>query len=67
MNAASQFWPQTTKTGNKGSNSKEDARVAGLKQELLDVVRGTERGISTTEEQREEIDRLIAALEPCKC
>lgn len=66
INAASQFWPQTTKAGNKGSRSTEDAQVAGLKQELLDVVRATERGVSTTPEQREEIDRLIVALEPCK-
>lgn len=67
MNAASQFWPQATKTGNMGSKSKEDDKVAGLKRELLDVVRATERGISTTPEQREEIDRLIGALEPCEC
>lgn len=30
------------------------------------LVRSTERGVSTTEEQRQDIDELIAALEPCE-
>ncbi|CAM9278585.1 unnamed protein product, partial [Hapterophycus canaliculatus] len=35
-----------------------------LKQRLLDTVLSTKRGITTTAEQRLEIDELIAGLEP---
>lgn len=37
-----------------------------LKRQLLDALQPTQRGVTTTLEQREEIDRLIEALKPCE-
>lgn len=37
-----------------------------LKRQLLDALQPTQRGITTTLEQRAEIDRLIEALKPCE-
>ncbi|CAM9727180.1 unnamed protein product [Ectocarpus sp. 6 AP-2014] len=55
-----QFWPnREDKTGETLEAAKNK-----LKQRLLDTVRDTKRGISTSEEQRKDIDELIAAIEP---
>lgn len=56
-----QFWIKPA------AKSQSDAgEVALLKQQLIDAVQATERGVSTTPEQREDIDRLITQLEPCE-
>lgn len=60
---AAQFW-RTNITG-KNSDTLEAAKEK-LKERLLTLVRSTERGISTSKEQRQDIDELIAALEPCE-
>lgn len=52
-----QFLTKKTANGN-------GAEAAKLKQRLLDTVRSTRRGVSTSEDQQQEIDELIAALEP---
>ena len=51
----------TKKTANRNGGE-----AAKLKQRLLDTVRSTRRGVSTSEDQQQEIDELIAALEPCE-
>lgn len=48
----------------KAINGGKGSEVVKLKQQLLDVTQSTRRGIATSDEQREEIDGLIAALEP---
>lgn len=53
----------TTPATKSGS---EDAKVVELKQQLLKTLRPTERGVSTSDEQRQAIDALIAELEPCE-
>lgn len=60
---AAQFW--RTNITDKNGDTLEAAKEK-LKERLLMVVRSTERGISTSEEQRQDIDELIAALEPCE-
>lgn len=56
-----QFWRNNV--GEKNGDTLEVAKEK-LKERLLMLVRSTERGISTSEEQRQDIDELIAALEP---
>eukprot|EP00752_Nemacystus_decipiens_P009091 g8117.t1 len=56
-----QFW--RTNITDKNGDTLEAAKEK-LKERLLMLVRCTERGISTSEEQRQDIDELIAALEP---
>lgn len=60
---AVQFW-RTNITDNNGDTL--EAAKEKLKERLLMLVRSTERGVSTSEEQRQDIDELIAALEPCE-
>ena len=60
---AEQFW--RTNITDKNGDTLEAAKEK-LKERLLMLVRSTERGISTSEEQRQDIDELIAALEPCE-
>lgn len=57
---------QFLKPGAQKKTNGNGAEAAKLKQRLLDAVRSTRRGISTSEEQRQDIDELIAALEPCE-
>lgn len=57
-----QFWRNAANKNGDTLGSAKDK----LKQRLLDTVQSTRRGISTTEEQRQEIDELIAGLEPCE-
>lgn len=56
------FLPKPGVTKKKGQN----AEVLKLKQRLLEKARFTQRGISTSAEQRQDIDALITALEPCE-
>lgn len=60
---AVQFW--RTNIADRNGDTLAAAKEK-LKERLLDIVRSTERGISTSEEQRQDIDELIAALEPCE-
>lgn len=60
--SAAQFWRNAANKNGDTLGSTKDK----LKQRLLDTVKATERGISTTPEQRQEIDELIAGLEPCE-
>ncbi|CAN0030659.1 unnamed protein product [Scytosiphon promiscuus] len=55
-----QFWRGAANKNGDTLGSAKDK----LKQRLLDTVQPTRRGISTTPDQREEIDELIAGLEP---
>lgn len=59
---ALQFWRNVANTN---GDTLGTAKIK-LKERLLDTVRPTNRGISTSDEQRQDIDELIAALEPCK-
>lgn len=56
-----QFWRQATQAAKETTSNRSEAR--NLKQQLLEAVGPTQRGVLTTAEQREEIDRLITALE----
>lgn len=58
-----QFWTKPSPAPTK--EEIEKAETEALKKQLLEAVQPTRRGISTTAEQREGIDRLIAELEPC--
>lgn len=60
---ALQFWRNV---GDTNGDTLEAAKIK-LKERLLDTVRPTNRGISTSKEQRQDIEELIAALEPCEC
>lgn len=57
-----QFWRNVANTN---GDTLQAAKLK-LKERLLETVRPTNRGISTSEEQRQDIEELITALEPCK-
>lgn len=57
-----QFWRNVANTN---GDTLEAAKLK-LKERLLETVRSTSRGVSTSEEQRQDIEELIAALEPCE-
>ncbi|CAM9502567.1 unnamed protein product [Ascophyllum nodosum] len=62
--SSSSNWFAQLLTKPAATSERKSPEVKKLKQQLLETVRGTQRGVSTTEGQRKVIDALIAALEP---